>query len=389
MKQGKDKARAANAATNKRARGARAQEWCGVAVEPGEPREIMMPLSETFSGEEMRVPIYVWHAPEEGPTVFVTAAVHGDEINGTGAIRHILRERPFELKAGTLVLVPVVNLPGFERHTRYLPDRRDLNRSFPGSKGGSFASRVANAVFEQVVTRCDYGIDLHTAAVRRTNFPNVRADMTDDKLAPFVRAFGAELIVSGQGPDGSLRAAACAAGVPTMILESGEVWKVESGYIEYATRGITNCLRYLGMVAGEIEEPAYRLEVDATSWVRATNGGFLEFHVAPGTIVEEDEPIATNTTLSGEELNVLRAPRDGIVLGMTTIPSVSPGDAVCHLAYPTRAVLRKIGRTVDALDDDSLHERIRDDLSRAVHVTEHDGPDDRDSPYDPAEPDED
>ena len=349
----------------------RSENWFGERVEPGEPRRLMMPLSETFSGEQMRVPAYVWRGERSGPTVFVTAAVHGDEINGTGTIRHILRERPFELKGGTLVLVPVVNQPGFERQTRYLPDRRDLNRSFPGSRGGSFASRIAHAVFEQLIKRCDYGIDLHTAAVRRTNFPNVRADMDNPALASFARAFGAELIVSSTGPEGSLRHAAGAVGVPTLILESGEVWKVESGYIGYAERGITNCLRYLGMVAGEPEQPAFRVEVDASSWVRADHGGFLEFHTAPGEIVEEGDPIATNTDLAGQELNILRAPRNGIVLGMTTIPSVSPGDAVCHLAYPSKSVLRRVGRAIERLDDDSIHQRMKDDLSRSVHVTEH------------------
>lgn len=345
--------------------------WFGRVVEPGGQTAVSMPLSESFSGETTRVPVYIKRGEGPGPTVFVTGAVHGDEINGTGTIRSILRERPFELKTGTLVLAPVINLPGFERHTRYLPDRRDLNRSFPGSKGGSFASRMANAVFEQLVRRCDYGIDLHTAAVRRTNFPNVRADMTDPKIAPFARAFGAELIVSSRGPVGSLRCAASAVGCATLILESGEVWKVESGYIEYAVRGITNCLRHLGMVDGEPEEPPYRVEVDTTSWIRATNGGFLEFHISPGVIVDEGDAIATNTDLSGKELNVIRAPRNGIVLGMTTIPSVSPGDPVCHLAYPKQSVLNKAGRAVDRLEDDSLHERMRDDLSRGMHVTEH------------------
>jgi predicted deacylase len=375
------------------------QDWFGERIEPGGPERVMMPLSETFSGEEMRVPVYVWRGERDGPAVFVTAAVHGDEINGTGTIRHILRERPFTLEGGTLVLVPVVNLPGFERHTRYLPDRRDLNRSFPGSRQGSFASRVAHAVFEQVIRRCDFGIDLHTAAVRRTNFPNVRADMGNPTLAPFARAFGAELIVSGTGPEGSLRHAASAAGVPTLILESGEVWKVESGYIGYATRGITNCLRHLGMVPGAPEEPAYRIEVDATSWLRADHGGFLEFHVSPGQVVEAGDPIATNTTLDGGEINVLRAPRDGIVLGMTTIPSVSPGDAVCHLAFPQRATLRKAERAVGRLDGDSLHEQIRDELFSSVHVTDRHatpeagaGPgldDEGDDAYGPAERDED
>ena len=361
--------------------------WFGQRVNPGEPVRTLMPLSETFSGEQMRVPVYIWRGRAKGPTVFVTAAVHGDEINGTGTIRHILRERPFEINAGTLVLAPVINLPGFERHTRYLPDRRDLNRSFPGSKNGSFASRMASAVFEQIIRRCDFGIDLHTAAVRRTNFPNVRADMSDKALAPFARAFGAELIVSSAGPEGSLRWCATNAGVPTLILESGEVWRVESGYVGYATRGILNCLRYLGMADGEPEEPPYRLEVDATSWIRASHGGFLEFHVAPGAIVEEGDPVATNTDLAGAELNVLRAPREGIVLGMTTIPSVSPGDPVCHIGYPKSSTLRKAERAVDALDDDSLHERTRGDLSTSMHITEPiegpveaENPDD-DSPY--------
>ena len=346
------------------------RDWFGEAIEPGGPRRVMMPLSQTFSGEQMRVPVYVWRGERAGPTVFVTAAVHGDEINGTGAIRHLLCERPFELEGGTLVLVPVVNLPGFERHTRYLPDRRDLNRSFPGSAGGSFASRVAHAVFTQVVRRCDFGIDLHTAAVRRTNFPNVRADMDNPALAPLARAFGAELIVSSTGPEGSLRHAASVAGVPTLILETGEVWKVESGSIGYAVRGVENCLRHLGMVTGEPVKPPYRIEVDATSWIRADHGGFLEFHVAPGSIVDAGDPIATNTMLDGGEINILRAPRDGIVLGMTTIPSVSPGDAVCHLAFPKRATLRKAERAVDGLDDDSLHEQIRGELFSSVHVTD-------------------
>ncbi len=346
------------------------QDWFGTSVAPGAHAACEFVLSESYSGADVVVPVFVWRGVGEGPTVFVTAAVHGDEINGTGTIRHIIRERPFELSAGTLVLVPVVNILGFERHTRYLPDRRDLNRSFPGIAKGSGASRIAWNFFDAIVKRCDFGIDLHTAAVRRTNFPNVRADLSIEPLAALARAFGAELTVDGKGPTGSLRAAATKAGCPTLILEAGEVWKVEPGYVEYATRGITNCLRYLGMVEGEPEEPAYRLETDASSWVRAEHGGFLEFHVGPGDIVEEHEPIATNTDLTGESQNTITAPRTGVVLGMTTIPSVSPGDPVCHLAYPKKGTLRKIERAVDRLPAESLHERMRDDLSRTMHKTE-------------------
>lgn len=211
---------------------AETSEWFGRNVPPGSELATTLAISESYSGQDVSIPAFVWRGNSPGPTVCITAAVHGDEINGTGAIRHIIRERPFQLTAGTLVLIPVVNMPGFELHTRYLPDRRDLNRSFPGSAEGSFASRLARSFFDQVIRRCDYGIDLHTAAVRRTNFPNVRANMQDERLAAFARAFGAELIVSGNGPKGSLRASACKAGCATLILEAGEVWKVGPGVVE-------------------------------------------------------------------------------------------------------------------------------------------------------------
>ena len=346
--------------------------WFGAPVAPGERASRSINISESYSSSSVAIPVHIWRGNAPGPTVAVTGAVHGDEINGTGAIRKIIRERPFEITAGTLVLVPVVNILGFERHTRYLPDRRDLNRSFPGSKTGSAASRMASAFFSQVIERADYCIDLHTAAVRRTNFPNVRADLTNPDLTDFARAFGAELILNAKGPKGSLRESASAVGCATLILEAGEIWKVEPTVAEYAIRGIANCLKFLAMVEGEPTKPTYRVETDATKWVRAEHGGFLEFHVAPGDIVEEGDPIATNTDLLGEQQNTIHAPRDGIILGMTTIPSVAPGDPICHLAYPKAASLKKAGHAQDKLKDASLHERIRGDISTSIMVTEAD-----------------
>ncbi len=348
-------------------------QWGDRTIGPDESGEVEVVISESFAGADIAIPVFVWRGPEPGPSVFVTAAVHGDEINGTGTIRHVLTEEPFRLRRGALVLVPVVNLAGFERHSRYLPDRRDLNRSFPGSKSGSLASRMARTIIEEIVLRCDYGIDLHTAAVRRTNFPNVRADMTDPDLAALARAFGTELIVSGKGPVGSLRRSACKAGVPTLILEAGEVWKVEPTVVEYAVRGIRNCLVHLGMVEGKIERPPFQAETDTSRWVRAQYGGFLRFHVAPGEIVDKGQRIATNTSLTGREQNVILAPRNGIVLGMTTLPSVAPGDPVCHLAYPKAGTLRRAVRAQEALSDGSLHERMRDDLGRNVFRGDREG----------------
>ena len=348
------------------------QPWFADATPMGERGWHELVISESVAGRDITIPVYVSKGKEPGPVVSVTAAVHGDEINGTGTIRSIISDPPFELLRGTLVMVPVVNLLGFERHSRYLPDRRDLNRSFPGSATGSLASRLAHSYFNKLAKHCDYSIDLHTAAVRRTNFPNVRADLSNPDLRSFARALGTELIIDSSGPKGSLRRAATKAGCLTIILEAGEVWKVESAVVEYAVRGIRNCLRHLHMVEGKPTRPAYRLETDASTWVRATAGGFLEFHVAPGEIVHEGEAIATSWDLGGEEVETIRAPRDGIVLGMTTIPSVAPGDPVVHLTYPRKGSLKKIEQAIEKLDDDSLHERTRENLSRSFVVTDYD-----------------
>ena len=345
--------------------------WFADNTAPGGRDRYNLVIGERVTGGEVTIPAYVWKAVKPGPIVCVTAAVHGDEINGTGTIRSLISSPPFELLCGTLILVPVVNLLGFERHTRYMPDRRDLNRSFPGSSNGSLAGRLASSFFTQVTKHCDFGIDLHTAAVRRTNFPNVRADMSNPELSAFARAFGTELIIDSGGPVGSLRRAATESGCLTMILEAGEVWKVEPAVVEYAIRGITNCLQHLKMVEGDPISPAYLLETDSATWVRATSGGFLEFHVSPGDVVHKDDPIATSSDLTGEEIETLRAPRDGVVLGMTTIPSVAPGAPVLHLSYPKSGTLKRIQRAVDKLGDDSLHERTREDLSRNFVVTEY------------------
>lgn len=347
--------------------------WGDVEIAPGEEAEVRIVVSESYTGSDISIPAFVWRGVEPGPTVFVTGAVHGDEINGTGTIRSILVDKPFRLRAGNLIMVPVINLLGFERQERYLPDRRDLNRCFPGSKRGSLAGRLARVVHDEIVLRSDFGIDLHTAAVRRTNFPNVRADMRIPELADLARAFGAELIVSSGGPAGSLRQAATRGGCPTLILEAGEVWKVEPTILEYATRGICNCLRHLGMVEGVPTLPPFRVETDATSWVRAQNGGFLRFHITPGDLVTKGDRLATNISLLGQRLNVIRAPRSGFVLGMTTLPSVAPGDPICHIAYTRHGELSRVERAVDRLDEDALHERVKEDLARSIFAVKDTG----------------
>ena len=335
----------------------------------GERRNLVLAVSQSYSGAAVTLPLAVWRAPRPGPTVFVTAAVHGDEINGTGIVREIMLNPPFELQAGSLVLVPVVNVLGFERHSRYLPDRRDMNRAFPGDAEGSLTGRMAHSIFSSIVGPCDFGIDLHTAATRRTNFPSVRADLRNVQAARIARAFGCEVIVDKLGPKGSLRREACDAGCPTVILEAGEVWKIEPSVVEYGIRGIRNVLIELGMVEGERELPAYQVATKKTVWVRSCCGGMLSFHVAPGDIVEQGQPLATNTDLLGQEQGVIDAPHDGVVIGLTTLPTVTPGDPVCHIAVP-KGGLTPIRRALAVEPAESLHERLRDHLAANVIVSD-------------------
>lgn len=341
----------------------------GVAVEPGESKNIRIKISETYTGDEIRMPMRVIRSKVTGPTVFITAAIHGDEINGTGIIHDFMFGDMVEILKGTLILVPVVNVFGFETHERYLPDRRDLNRSFPGSSQGSLASRMARTLMKEVVMKCDYGIDLHSAAFQRTNFPNVRADLTSKVVRELARSFGAALIVDGKGPVGAFRREATKAGCATIILEAGEPWKIEPSVLQIGVQGIRNTLIHLGMLAGERVEPPYQAIIRKSVWLRATVGGILKFHVTAGDFVEKDQPIATNYSILGQEQNTLICPQDGIILGIATLPAVKPGEPVVHVAFPNKRITELRKKLKDAGGKDPLRKAGRD-LATNIDVIE-------------------
>jgi len=344
-------------------------DWNGQEIPPGESGDVYLAVSESYSSMTVRIPIHVRRAERDGPVVFVTAALHGDEINGTGAVRRLIKDEEFQPLRGAVILIPVLNLLAFDRHSRYLPDRRDLNRSFPGSTRGSLASRMARKIFDEIVTRSDYGIDLHTAAVRRTNYPNVRGDLTSAKVRRLAEAFGSEIIINGKGPKGAFRREACRAGCPTIIMEGGEVWKVEPSIVESAERGIKNVLRSLEMLEGPPKSPDFQVVIEKSKWIRAERGGFLRFHIQPGDIIDEGQPIATNTTLLGRERSVLNAPFDAAVIGMTTLPAVSPGEPVCNLGKLPKDTRASDLRQLRS-QSDGLEERVSEDLASSVLVVE-------------------
>ena len=343
--------------------------WQGTPIEPGTTHDLTLAIGESYSGMTIGIPIQIRRAPEPGPTVFVTAAIHGNEINGTGAIRQLILDPEFELRRGAVLLAPVLNLLGFDRHSRYLPDRRDLNRSFPGSAGGSLASRMARTIFREIVGRCDYGVDLHTAAIRRTNYPNIRGDLSDPRVRELAEAFGCELLLDGAGPRGSFRREATLAGCPTIVMEGGEVSKVEPAIVAASIRGLYNVFSSLGMLDRERERPASAVTITQSKWLRAERGGFLQFHIQPGDVVRAGDRIATNTTLIGREQSVLVCPFDSVVIGMTTLPAISPGDPVCHLGRldPDSGAA---DMTDSRADDAGLETRLSDELGTNVLVVD-------------------
>lgn len=344
-------------------------EISGHRVARGEVRDLQLPVSETFTGDPVLLRVRVARAKKPGPTLFVTAAIHGDELNGVGVIRTLLFERTPRIECGTLIMVPVVNVFGFEANLRDMPDGRDLNRCFPGFPQGSLASRFARFVMDEIVSRSDFGIDLHSAAATRTNFPNIRGDLGDPRVRELAEVMGCELVVNGKGPEGSLRRAACAAGCPTVILEAGEVSKIEPTVVEVGVSAVENALAHLGMTRGPVRKPPYQLIVRKTTWVRAELGGLLRFHVAPGDLVRSGQPLATNQSMFGVTRTVIIAPIDGVVLGMTTHPAVKPGEPVVHLAHAGRNMAR-MRRAMNSIADGSPAAQLRTALAAGIAVSD-------------------
>ncbi len=309
--------------------------FCGVRIEPGEVREIYLKVSESFLSGAIQIPVTVVRGQQEGPTVFVTAAVHGDEINGTDIVRRLILELSPETLKGTVIAVPVVNIPGFLSQSRYLPYHRDLNRFFPGKKKGNNAERMAYRLFEEVVKRSDYGIDLHTASHGRVNLPHIRGDLTQPRVRELARAFGATVVLDGKGVAGSLRKSATDAGVPTILFEAGETGKFSRKVSQTGLKGVLNVLDALGMLLPGVHQrvkPPFQVIVKSSEWIRAEKGGILDLDVRPGDLVYEEQSLGEILNPFGRTRNQIQTPITGIVLGITSAPLTIPGTGVAHIA---------------------------------------------------------
>jgi predicted deacylase len=302
-----------------------------IRVPPGQHKDIRLKISETFTATPVFIPVSVLHGPRPGPRLFVMAAIHGDEINGVETIRRL---RPLVDPArlgGTLVLAAVANPIAFMEMKRDLPDGRDLNRCFPGSRTGSLTAQVAAALFTKIVRRCDYGIDLHTAAAGRTNLPHLRADMRLPGVRRLVHAFGGEFVLDVPGHAKMLRAAAARRGVPVVTWEAGEPNKFQEWAIAKALDGLKNLMGELGMYPFRRVSPLFQMVLKDRTWLRARRGGILILTVRLGQVVEEGQEIARTVKPYGHEVHVMRAPFSGLVAGLATRPLTYPGSAVCHL----------------------------------------------------------
>ncbi len=340
------------------------------SIELGQTASIEVQFGESYLGKPVSVPVHVIRATTPGPTVCLTGVVHGDELNGMGIVRELAYNAPPDLLMGTLVCVPVVNIYGLERHARYMPDRRDLNRCFPGSPSGSLARRLAHAIFSKIIRQCDYAIDFHSAAVRRTNYPNVRANLLVPGVEKIAEAFGCELVVHSAGPKGSLRRVAGEAGVPIILVEAGEVWKIEPGVVAVGVRGCLNVLKSLRMIRGVPDSPAFRVAVKKTTWVRAEQGGLLTFHASPGQLVRRGDCLATCSSIFGRDKSCIPAPVNGIVLGMTTMPVVKPGEPVYNIAVLSKQVYERIQPLLECRPAGSPYTQVQADLATNVLVQE-------------------
>lgn len=310
-------------------------ELLGRSVAPGESERFPFIPDRSFEASYLNTPVFVARGTTPGPTLCVTAGIHGDELNGVEVARRVFAGTDPLALNGTLLVLPALNSQGVRSGNRYLSDRRDLNRAFPGRAGGSVAALIANAVTTRILVHCDFLVDLHTASDQRANEPQIRADLDIAAVRELAVHFGRGLVIGGSGPEGSWRREAVNAGVPAIIYEAGEPLRFEEAVIEEGRKGVVSVMRYLGMIDGEAERIPDERIFTQSSWVRAgrAEGGFFFPSVQLGQRVRKDDQLGTIIDPFTDEVRAIRAPRGGEVIGMAVPRPVLSGYGLFHLAW--------------------------------------------------------
>ena len=305
----------------------------GTLCPAGARTHVELPVGRLPTETWLKVPVEVVRGKSPGRTVWLTGAIHGDELNGVEIIRRVLAAVKVASLRGTVVAVPIVNVFGFNARSRYLPDRRDLNRSFPGSAGGSMASQLAHLLMTEVVAHADVGLDLHTGSDHRFNLPQIRANLEDAETARLAAAFGAPVTMQSGVRDGSLRGAATALGKPVLLYEAGEPQRFNAECIETGAAGVLRVLRALDMLP-ETAAPDPRpdsLRVPSSKWMRAKRSGIFRPLAGLGHRVEKGDKLGVIADAFGRNRSAIKASFPGVVIARANNPLVHRGDGVVHL----------------------------------------------------------
>ena len=307
----------------------------GERVEPGSRQTIEIPLPQLYTHTPLTMPVHVVRGRHEGPGLFVSGAIHGDELNGVEIVRRLLERPLLKNLRGTLIAIPIVNVYGVIHYSRYLPDRRDLNRSFPGSERGSLAARLADLFMAEIVENCTHGVDLHTAAIHRSNLPQIRGNLDDPETCELAKLFGVPVLINAQVRDGSLRQAAADQGIPTLWYEGGEALRFDEFAIRPGVQGVINVMRGLGMLPKVRSRRARGTEpfvARSSCWVRAPESGIFRTRARLGEHVRCGQLIGLVADPFGEAETEVESSVSGIVIGATRLPLVHEGEALFHIA---------------------------------------------------------
>lgn len=309
-------------------------EFAGQSIAAGTRETVHLPVSVLSDHTPVMLSVRVVHGRRPGPTMFVSAAIHGDEIIGVEIVRRLLRASHLDQLRGTLLAIPIVNTFGFMGRSRYLPDRRDLNRTFPGSQQGSLAGRLAHLFMEEVVKRSSIGIDLHSAAIHRANLPQIRISPSKPETLSLARDFGAPLILTTRLRDGSLRQAAQNCGVDILLYEAGEGLRFDEFSVRVGVTGILRVMRRLEMISSRAASAPKTPSIHSRKsvWQRAPKGGLLRAYKSIGDQVEAGDVLGVISYPFGETDTEIRAEQPGLLIGRSNLPVLNEGDAIFHIA---------------------------------------------------------